>query len=55
MVINESTLMRIKIDYVENNIPLDRSEYKNVIVALILEVERLNATVVGLRARLNNN
>lgn len=55
MVINESALMRIKIDYVENNIPLDRLEYKNVIAALILEVERLNASNVALRARLNNN
>ena len=42
-MINESSLIRIRIDYLENKNELHPEEYKTVILKLILEVERLKA------------
>ncbi len=53
MIINEAALIRIKIDYIENNNELDIEEYKDVILHLILEIERLMASNTAIRARYN--
>ncbi len=51
MLINESSLLRIKIDYIENKNELDIAEYKDVILHLILEIERLRASNTAISAR----
>ena len=51
MSINEASLMRIKIDYIQNSNELDSSEYKAVILDLIFEVERLMAVNAAANAR----
>jgi hypothetical protein len=41
-----AALMRIRIDYVRNNIDATAQEYRSVILDLIMEIERLNAANV---------
>ncbi len=51
---NQSTLMRLRIDYVENKIDATAEEYRDVISQLILEVERLMARDISSGIIINN-
>ncbi len=59
---NPATLMRIRIDYIQNKNELPCNDYRQIIDDLVMEVERLSARdtsnrmiINGLRSRNNGD